>query len=168
MLAHGFRACPRLECLHPNCNRAAFCYRCRGPWNPSTKDSNGVTSEPHSISDIEEEHACFRNPTEMGGESSRDRSMFSWFRQIFQFPNTSSTGGAPADANTAGNASFNAYAPLVPSAATARRVSESSISLIETLSRHTGTSGTVAVSNPRARCPSDSADEVQPELPLVQ
>uniref|UniRef100_A0A5K3FFE4 RBR-type E3 ubiquitin transferase n=1 Tax=Mesocestoides corti TaxID=53468 RepID=A0A5K3FFE4_MESCO len=90
VLAHGFRACPRLECQHPNCNGGAFCYKCRGPWS-----ADGA------------EHVCPKRTG--GGAGSGDpltdnhRSLLSRLHQLLRLPTAAATSTAPEEAGDPGS-----------------------------------------------------------------
>ncbi|VDP96485.1 unnamed protein product [Echinostoma caproni] len=55
MIAHGFKACPRLYCLRPECHGRSFCYNCQRPWHPSR---NPTTPESTSDPDDSTPHVC--------------------------------------------------------------------------------------------------------------
>uniref|UniRef100_A0A0V0J428 RBR-type E3 ubiquitin transferase n=1 Tax=Schistocephalus solidus TaxID=70667 RepID=A0A0V0J428_SCHSO len=90
VLAHGFSACPRLECQRPECNGAAFCYRCRGPWNPPSND----LTDP----DVECGHVCFRNRSVNAPEGV---FVFERLRHLFGLTNTTGATVSAADGPSA-------------------------------------------------------------------
>lgn len=94
----GFRNCPRIKCEHPDCDYAAFCYKCHAPWGP-----------------IDLEHVCKGSSrgavgTTEGGTSSsggtagdlftgeNPRSLLSQLRRFFRLPSASVATDAVAGA----------------------------------------------------------------------
>ncbi|VUZ41043.1 unnamed protein product [Hymenolepis diminuta] len=89
LAGRGFRNCPRIKCEHPDCDYAAFCYKCHASWGP-----------------IDMEHVCKGSSrgavgtTEGGASSSggtagdfftgeNPRSLLSQLRQFFRLPSAS-------------------------------------------------------------------------------
>ncbi|VDN39064.1 unnamed protein product, partial [Dibothriocephalus latus] len=95
VLAHGFSACPRLVCQRPECNGAAFCYRCRGPWNPPSND----LTDP----DVECGHVCFRNRN-----TNPPEGVFVWERLRHIFGLTNTTGATVSAADDPSAAAYGA------------------------------------------------------------
>lgn len=90
LASHKFRACPRIECKNANCQNAAFCYKCRGPWGTDGRD-----------------HVCHQSTvagaTSAGGGGAEGsdiltdnhRSLLSRLQQLLRLP---AAAAAPVDA----------------------------------------------------------------------
>lgn len=91
LASHKFRACPRIKCENPDCQNAAFCYKCRGPWGTDGRD-----------------HVCHQSSTTAaasvggGGAEGSDiltdnhRSLLSRLQQLFRLP--AAAAATPMDA----------------------------------------------------------------------
>lgn len=90
LASHKIRACPRITCENPDCQNAAFCYKCRGPWGTDDRD-----------------HVCHQSSataaTSVGGGGAEGsdtlaenhRSLLSRLQQLFRLP---AAAAAPMDA----------------------------------------------------------------------